>query len=35
MKLSNFVAGKFKKMEVKEGLGGGSRNSPALKVPGD
>lgn len=34
MKLSKFVAGKFKKMEVKEGLGGG-RNNPALKVPGD
>lgn len=25
MKLSNFVAEKFKKMEVKEGLGGGQQ----------
>lgn len=30
MKLSNFVAGKFKKMEVKEGLVEGGRNNPAL-----
>lgn len=35
MKLSNFVAEKFKKMEVKERLEGGGRNNPALKVPGD
>lgn len=35
MKLSNFVAGKFKKMEVKKGLVEGGRNNPALKVPGD
>lgn len=32
MKLSNFVAGKFKKMEVKEGLGvGGGQEQPSFE----